>query len=381
VVRRKTRKGYKAGALSLGLRKAKGEFIAIFDADFLPEKDFLLKTMVHFKDFTVGMVQTRWAFLNTKDSWLTAVQSILIGHHFDIEHRVRYEKRYFFNFNGTAGIWRKDSILSSGSWQNDTVTEDLDLSYRAQLKGWRFVYLDKVTVMSEFPSTMASFLKQQQRWAIGSTQTALKLIPAILKEKIPLSVKREALFHLLSNICWLMGFVYILTLYPAMMFRMEIGPKQVMIYDIPLFTGSCGVVLAYFFFYLAKRNRAALLHLPLVPFLSIGLTPSIALSILFKGFRKGGEFKRTPKYGHKGKSIYSGSRRMAYEQADLRTPVLNAVLTAYTAMPLWSAWNRGTWPAIPFLLLFPMGFILVLSHDLPFISRVFKQDSEYQDFP
>lgn len=367
VIRRKERTGYKAGALSEGLNQAKGEFIAIFDADFLPEKDFLIQTMGPFKDPSVGMVQARWSFLNKESSWLTAVQSILIGHHFDIEHRVRYEKNYFFNFNGTAGVWRKRCIVSSGSWQSDTVTEDLDLSYRAQLSGWRFVYLQDVSVGSELPATMGSFLRQQQRWATGSTQTAIKLIPGIIGSSYSWPVKREALFHLLSNICWLMGFFYILTLYPALRFRMGIGPHQIIFYDLPLFMTSCGAILVYFFIYLAKTRKTTLLFLPLVPLLCIGLTPSIALELLVKGFRKGGMFQRTPKFGFKGRTFLR-SRLNFYRQINLSSFILNSCFTLYTLLPVLFSWQRETWLAIPFLVLFPLSFMLVMIHDVVFVS-------------
>lgn len=372
VFRRKTRTGYKAGALRHGLRYAKGEFIALFDADFLPGNDFLLKTMGAFKDPGVGMVQTRWTFLNMEGSWLTAVQSILIGHHFDIEHRVRFEKNCFFNFNGTAGVFRKSCIVSSGSWQSDTVTEDLDLSYRAQLRGWRFVYRHSVSVPSELPVTMGSFLSQQQRWAAGSTQTAVKLLPRIIRSSVSRSVKREALFHLLSNLCWLMGFFYILTLYPALRFRMGIGPHQIIFYDLPLFMTSCGAILVYFFIYIKTTGTQKLRYLPLVPLLCIGLTPAIAVHILRYGFRKGGTFRRTPKFGFKGADV-SRSHLNFYRMVHTAPYVLNIGFTVYTLFPVLFAWQRGTWPAIPFLALFPLSFILVATHDLSMIFSSFRK--------
>jgi cellulose synthase/poly-beta-1,6-N-acetylglucosamine synthase-like glycosyltransferase len=185
VLRRTERSGFKAGALRYGLTKAKGELIAVFDADFLPNADFLLRSAPYFIDRKTGMVQARWGFLNAEHSWLTAVQSLLLGQHFSIEHFVRFRRGLFFNFNGTAGIWRREAIESAGGWLSDTVTEDLDLSYRAQLKGWRFVYLDDIVVPSELPVTLAAFRTQQQRWAKGSIQTAKKICRSFFHHVFP----------------------------------------------------------------------------------------------------------------------------------------------------------------------------------------------------
>lgn len=367
VLRRKSRAGYKAGALAEGLNQARGEFIAVFDADFIPNRDFLIRTMPEFSNVRVGMVQACWSFLNRSYSWLTSVQAILVGHHFDIEHRVRHENGFFLNFNGTAGIWRKHCIETSGGWQSDTVTEDLDLSYRAQMKGWEFAYCYDCRVPSELPVTMASFRRQQQRWACGSTQTALKILPGLLTSTLPFARKREALFHLLSNLCWLMGFVAILTLYPAMMFRIGIGPRQMLCFDLPLFLSSGGAILTYFFLYARGMNLKTLRHLPLIPLVSMGLAPSIALSILTGGWRRGGVFERTPKYGvtdHDDNRVSNQFYRLSIGPS----LILNAGLAVYTSMPLVFAWQRETWPAVPFLMFFPLGFLLVMAQDLSGLS-------------
>ena len=196
---RAQRDGFKAGALAAGLRVAKGELIAIFDADFMPSSDFLLQTVGEFSDHAVGLVQARWEHLNAETSVLTRAQAVQLDAHFTIEHGVRAGTGCFFNFNGTAGIWRKQAIQSAGGWNADTLTEDLDLSYRAQLRGWRFVYRDDVGVPSELPVEVAGYRLQQQRWAQGGVQTARKVLPAILRASIGSKVKWEALWHLAGH--------------------------------------------------------------------------------------------------------------------------------------------------------------------------------------
>src|SRR5678815_1119961 len=193
---RADRTGYKAGALEAGLRVARGEFVAIFDADFLPGADFLLRLMPHFSHARIAMVQARWGHINQDYSLLTKIQSIMLDGHFVLEHGSRNRAGCFFNFNGTAGIWRRDAIEQAGGWQHDTLTEDLDLSYRAQLKGWRFVFMEDVITPAELPVEMNSFKSQQFRWAKGSVQTFLKLMPRLLRSDQPLHVKAEAFFHL-----------------------------------------------------------------------------------------------------------------------------------------------------------------------------------------
>jgi len=202
-ITRKDRVGFKAGALENGLASAKGEYVAIFDADFIPAPNILLDTIHYFTDSKVGMVQTRWAHTNEKHNLLTRLQAILIDGHFLIEHTARSRSGRFFNFNGTAGIWKKTAIEESGGWQHDTLTEDLDLSYRAQKNGWKFIFLPDVVSPSELPIDMNAFKSQQHRWAKGSVQTCKKMLPKILKANLPFKVKLEAVCHLTSNFCYL----------------------------------------------------------------------------------------------------------------------------------------------------------------------------------
>src|SRR6186713_2701891 len=210
------RRGFKAGALEAGLKVAKANFIAIFDADFVPPKDFLQKTLPYFTDARIGMVQARWGHLNQDYSLLTKIQSILLDAHFVLEHGGRNRSGCFFNFNGTAGIWRREAIADAGGWQHDTLTEDLDLSYRAQLRGWRFVFLPDVVAPAEVPVEMNAFKSQQHRWAKGSIQTCLKLLPQILHADLPLAVKAEAFFHLTANFNYLLMSLLSVLMFPAM---------------------------------------------------------------------------------------------------------------------------------------------------------------------
>lgn len=369
VIRREHREGYKAGALDRGMLEARGKYIAIFDADFLPPPEFLLRAIPYFSNAKVGMVQARWGFLNAEYSWFCGIQSLLLEPHFRIEHGVRFRRGLFFNFNGTAGIWRRKAIESAGGWQSDTVTEDLDLSYRAQLAGWKFVYLDDLAVPSELPVTLGAFRSQQKRWAKGSIQTAKKILPRLLRSRLPLSVKVEASAHLLANLGWLLGALVTLTIYPAIMWRVGIGTYQLLRIDLPLFLCTSFAILLFFFAYtLSSKPRTSLMPLFLLPVLSIGMAPSLALSVLHGAFSHGGVFERTPKFGLLG---HARLPRLAflYQQQALFYLILNGALFAYSLLPAFFAWQRGTWLAIPFLLLFPLGFLTVLMMDLKELKR------------
>ena len=363
VVRRLGRDGYKAGALANGLTQARGEFVAVFDADFIPSADFLHATIPWLRDPEVGMVQTRWSFCNADHSWFTGIQSLLLGPHFSIEHRVRYQRGLFFNFNGTAGVWRRSAIESAGGWQSDTVTEDLDLSYRAQLAGWRFIYREEFQVPSELPVTMASLRCQQQRWAKGSIQTARKILPRLLKERLPLGVKIEAVAHLMANVYWLLGMIVMLTLYPAITWRVGIGMHQILRVDLPLFLATSGAIMGYFMLYTILSGSRKYGHVLLLPALTIGLAPSISLSVLKGMFRSGGAFERTPKFGVKGRERVPGTAFL-YKQKNVPYIFLNSLLFLYCLLPIFFVWERETWFAMPLFLLFPFGFALVVAKDI-----------------
>ncbi len=373
VFRRKNRNGFKAGALKEGLRRATGDFIAIFDADFIPPRDFLTRTMSFFVDPRVGMVQGRWGFVNTRFSWFTRIQALLLSPHFEIEHNTRFQRGLFFNFNGTAGIWRRKAIEDSGNWQADTVTEDLDLSYRAQLKGWQFIYLNDLIIPSELPVTLDAFRSQQQRWAKGSIQSARKILPLLLFSKsLSLEKKVESTFHLLANFGWLLGTIITLTLYPVIYWRVDAGPYQLLRLDFPLFFGSSGTILFYFLYYAILRKEQNLFSgLLLLPVLAIGMAPSIAMSVLAGTIKKGGYFIRTPKFGCLDKENLPVSMFKYYDK-NILFIALNLFFLVYTLLPLMFSVHRGTWIAAPFLAIFPTGFMLVIMKELREIIQASK---------
>lgn len=369
IVRRLNRPGYKAGALQAGLESAKGEFIAVFDADFIPPSDFLGRTIPYFSNPRIGMVQARWRFINASHSWLTQIQSLLIGPHFSIEHQVRFDRGLFFNFNGTAGVWRRSTIASAGGWRDDTVTEDLDLSYRAQMAGWRFVYLDDLEVPSEVPLTLPAFRTQQQRWAKGSIQTARKILPALLRSDLSPAIKLEACAHLLANTGWLFGAVATLLLYPLILSRIGIGAFQLLHFDIPLLGFGIGGILLFFFLYgIKKSDLSTVLWLPLLPVFSIGIAPSIAMAVLQGGTTWKGKFERTPKFGSIGRNPLPRNSSV-YHRRSFLYALIDCCLAIYCILPIHFAWQQQTWIAIPFLLIFPAGFILVAVGELQGIRK------------
>src|SRR5438874_6779044 len=231
---RTDRTGFKAGALEAGLKAARGEFIGIFDADFIPTSDCLTRLMPHFRDSNVGMVQARCAHINQDYSLLTKIQAILLDGHFILEHGGRHRGGRFFNFNGTAGVWRHAAIDDAGGWEHDTLTEDLDLSYRAQLRGWQFVFVPGLIAPAEVPVEMNAFKSQQHRWAKGSIQTCRKLLPRILRAKIPFGVKAEAFFHLSANFNYILMCILSILMFPSMVIRYNMGWYEMLLIDVPL---------------------------------------------------------------------------------------------------------------------------------------------------
>lgn len=328
-IRRAARDGFKAGALSNGLRLARGELIAIFDADFLPPQDFLLETVGEFSDPKVGLVQARWEHLNEETSLLTKAQALQLDAHFTIEHGVRAATNRFFNFNGTAGVWRRRTIESAGGWRADTLTEDLDLSYRAQLAGWRFVYRDDLGVPSELPVEVAAYRIQQQRWAQGGIQTARKILPAILRASLPGHVKREAFFHLAGH--WTYPFLIILAL-AGFLVTWFADPAQrawVVAVDGSLLMFAT-LALSVFYGTAARarsRHRFAR-RLAVVPAIMV-LGAGIALgqtAAVYRGLRgRATPFRRTPKY-RVGRTRDSSWRSAAYRVSALYPALAECVL-------------------------------------------------------
>ena len=356
-LRRQDRSGFKAGALEAGMSSAKGELIAVFDADFVPEADFLRRTVPAFSDPEVGMVQTRWDHINRESSLLTRAQAVLLDGHFLIEHDARARAGRFFNFNGTAGIWRRETIVAAGGWQHDTLTEDLDLSYRAQLRGWRFVFLPRVDAPAELPVSMTAFKGQQKRWTRGAVQTLRKLGGRIATAPLPVRTRLEALIHLTSNLCYVLLVVLALLLFPSMWLRTTHFTEVPLLFDLTLILVATGAVGA---FYVASQLRAgrplseALCLLPAVMALGTGLAVHNAVAATSGLFRKGGVFERTPKYCIEQRGQSWKAKR--YRAAIGRSTILEIALTAYLTACMATALAVGMWWSTPFLALLLFGF-------------------------
>lgn len=354
---RSSRDGYKAGALQAGLRCAKGELLAIFDADFVPQPDVLRRTVPFFGEPTVGMVQARWEHLNRDYSLLTKIQSIFLDGHFVIEHTARNRSGRFFNFNGTAGVWRRTCLEDAGGWQHDTLTEDLDASYRAQLAGWKFVYLKDLVVPAEVPVDMNGFKSQQRRWTKGSIQTGKKLLPAIFRSRFPWKVKIEAFFHLTNNVSYLFVVALALLIVPAMLIRERIGWRRLAIIDFPLFFGA---TFSFVAFYVSSQKeigrdwKTTLRHMPFLMSLGIGLSLNNLHAVLEGFFGQSGEFARTPKYSIEGGD---GEWRSKKYRAAANFSFFGEMLLAgyFLAATIFAA-VENYWVGVPFLLVFFNGF-------------------------
>ena len=355
---RADRTGYKAGALEAGLAVAKGEFIAIFDADFIPTADFLQASVHYFSDPKVALVQARWGHINQDYSLLTKIQSILLDGHFVLEHGGRNRAGLFFNFNGTAGIWRSTAITDAGGWQHDTLTEDLDLSYRAQLNGWQFVFLPDLIAPAEVPVEMNAFKSQQHRWAKGSIQTCRKLLPRILQADLPLGVKIEAFFHLTANFNYPLMCVLSVLIYPSMIIRYNMGWYEMLLIDIPLFFAATASVANFYMVCQREIHKDWLSRLKYMPFLmsiGIGLTVNNTKAVIEAMFNRQSEFTRTPKYGIEGQSDEWITKK--YHQNFVAQPLIELALGIYFTVTVFYALSNGIYGTLPFLVLFQVGFL------------------------
>ena len=355
-LRRRQRDGFKAGALAAGLARARGELVAVFDADFVPPADFLLRLVPRFSDPAVGMVQARWGHLNRAHSPLTAAQATLLDAHFQIEHRARMGAGLFFNFNGTAGVWRRACIEDAGGWSHDTLTEDLDLSYRAQLKGWRFVFDEAVEAPGELPGDMEALKSQQRRWTRGAIQTARKLLPAVWRAPLPRRIKLEALVHLTSNVAYPLLLALGLLLLPVLLAPSSLPPAAV--WGIQAAVVALGVVPVCVFLAAGRRAAGAglaqsLRDVPAALVLGSGLSVNNARAVL-EGFgRRVGDWERTPKTGDTAQK-----RALPRRYPSARGPAGRTEL----ALAAWFvgvgafAWGAGHVGAVPFAALLVAGF-------------------------
>jgi cellulose synthase/poly-beta-1,6-N-acetylglucosamine synthase-like glycosyltransferase len=361
LIRRSDRTGFKAGALETGLPTCKGEFILILDADFVPQPDILKQTVHFFTDPRVGMIQTRWGHLNRTYSLLTRVQAMFLDGHLLLEQTARSRSGRFFNFNGTAGLWRKECIQQSGGWHHDTLTEDLDLSYRAQLAGWKFVFLANLVTPAELPVDMNGFKSQQHRWTKGSIQTCKKLLPVIWRSPLPFFIKVEATAHLTSNFAYLLLAFLCVLLQPVGDSGLGGGIWRMILLDIPVFLAAS--LSAGVFYICAQRELnplnwlRELLLLPLLLALGIGLSLNNARAVLEAMFNHHSEFTRTPKYGIEGKTHIWRSAR--YTSLKSLLPILELFFAGYFTYFVFVAIEEGNYFTVPFLMLFQIGFLYV----------------------
>lgn len=367
-IHRDNREGFKAGALDNGLKQATGEFVLIFDADFLPPVQILRETIHYFTHARVGMVQARWEHLNRGHSLLTKTQAIMLDGHFVIEHTARNRSGRFMSFNGTAGMWRRTCIEDAGGWQHDTLTEDLDLSYRAQMKGWKFVYLKDLTSAAELPPEMVAFKAQQARWAKGGAQTARKLLPGILRSRLPWRIKTEAFFHLTSCTSYIWMVLLTLLMFPILYLKMSLIRDNVTaraIFDGSLFllaTFSAGT------FYVASQREIfrtwaeSIKYMPFLMSLGIGVSLNNAIATLEGLLGRQSEFVRTPKFGAIDAADPQWQRKSRAERRKGRRwlPFAELFMGFYLLACVVVCYMNGRLTiGIPFLLLFMTGYFYV----------------------
>ncbi|MEJ7691545.1 glycosyltransferase [Daejeonella sp.] len=365
-IQRKDREGFKGGALKHGLDLAKGEFLAVFDADFLPSKDFLKRTIPFFKDAKIGMVQTKWGHINKDTSLLTNLQSIALDGHFSIEQQGRNAAGYFINFNGTAGVWRKQTILDAGNWQSDTLTEDLDLSYRAQMKGWKFIYLEDFNTPAELPPFVSALKSQQFRWTKGGAETARKHMRPLFASKASLSVKLNGAFHLIYSF----GFISVITnalLSVPLLFIKEFYPDYNLLFKISsfIYISLFIYILHYFVSYLNNTSGSLMqkvigfiLRFPLFVSLFIGLSLNNSIGIIqgYLGIKSG--FIRTPKFNavDQTKEIITGK----YIQPKINwLNITEGVLILYFLFGVIQSICFKNYASLPLLLMALTGFSMI----------------------
>lgn len=349
---RTNRVGYKAGALAAGLEVAKGDLIAVFDADFLPQPDFVRAIVPHFRDPQVGMVQTRWGHLNRDVSILTKVQALMLDGHHLVENRARFGAGLLFNFSGTGGMWRKAAIQSAGGWQHDTLTEDLDLSYRAQLAGWRFIYREDVVSPSELPEDISALRAQQYRWGKGTVQTARKLLRRVLSADLTSSQKIEAVFHMTPHFAYPLLVLLSVLILPALVLMPATSVRTMVLVDLPLCMATTGSLAAFYMLAESAQGRkptGALKRLPMLIAVGTGLAPHLSIAV-WEGLRSmAGEFVRTPK---------QGNNRNRYKAA-IQLPYAEALLALWSAASVAASVYTGHYFATPFAVLFTLGYSYV----------------------
>jgi cellulose synthase/poly-beta-1,6-N-acetylglucosamine synthase-like glycosyltransferase len=360
VLHRDDRAGYKAGALKAGLEQTTSDLVAIFDADFVPPADFLEKTVPPFRDPGVGMVQTRWGYLNRDYSLLTRVQALLLDGHFMLEHTARSFSGRFFNFNGTGGVFRRRAILDAGGWEGDTLTEDLDLSYRTQLRGWRFVFMPDVEVPSELPVDIFGFKNQQHRWSKGSIQVGKKMLPSIWRSGAPLRVKLEATFHLSANLSYPLLVLLSVMMPFAVVLRARSLTEGTFVLEAAVF--GLTTVSVFLFYAVAQHEldqnwKLRLRDLPFILALGVGMCINNAMAVLEALAGHDTPFVRTAKY--RIESLRDRWKGKLYRSARKPTFFVELVLAAYMVAGFLAIAWIGEWAALPYLGLFVAGYVYV----------------------
>src|SRR5438874_10300679 len=372
LIHRTDRTGFKAGALETGLASAESDFVCILDADFVPNPDLLRRTIDFFTDPKIGMIQTLSGHLNRGYSLLTRVQAMFLDGHLLLEQTARSRSGRFFNFNGTAGLWRRSCIEQAGGWQHDTLCEDLDLSYRAQLAGWRFIFLPDVVTPAELPVDMNGFKSQQHRWTKGSIQTCKKLLPTIWRSPLPFFIKLEATGHLMSNFAYLLLASLCILLHPS-----AGGPQggwlRTLLIDLPIFLAASVSVAV--FYICAQRElhprtwMREILFLPCLLALGIGLSLNNARAVLEALINHRSDFTRTPKYGIEHRS--QPWRACKYRPLKSLLPIAELGFAVYFSYFVWFAIMHRQFLSVPFLLMFQCGFLYVgLSSLRPWWSKL-----------
>ena len=306
------------------------------------------------------MVQARWGHVNREYSWLTRVQALLLDAHFVLEHGARHRGGCFFNFNGTAGVWRRQAIADAGGWQPDTLTEDLDLSYRAQLAGWRFVFLPDLVAPAEVPVEMTAFKLQQQRWAAGSVQTCLKVLPSVLGSGIPRRLKLEAFFHLTANFNYPLLLLASVLMVPALFVRTAGSSPSFLAVDLPLF---CAAALSMVNFFAVSQRAvrrdwlSQLKYVPVAVAVGLGLSVNNTRAVLGALRRGHTGFRRTPKYGVVDRGDQWRAKR--YRQARAGQPFVELALGLYFTVAAIGALATGLFAAVPVFCIFQCGFLYV----------------------
>ena len=361
LIHRIDRKGYKAGALQEAMPQVKGEFIAIFDADFIPKPDFLLQTLPYFEEEKMGVVQTRWEHINKNYSLLTQIQAFFIDAHFTVEQTGRNVSGYFMNFNGTAGVWRKATIIDAGGWQADTLTEDLDLSYRSQMKGWQFKYLEDVTSPSELPADMRAFKTQQFRWIKGGAETAVKILPRIAKTDLPKNIKFNAFSHLLSSSIYIVIFLSAILTVPLLLVKNSFIEHDYIKYGSLFFLTNFAVGFVYFTAIrnieetLGKSLKTFFYILPSFLAITLGLSLHNALAALRGLAGEKTPFVRTPKFNITSASDIWHHKKYTSREIEFLT-IVEAFFVCYFSVGIFLSFTLQSFELLPFYILATIGF-------------------------